>query len=146
MVAHAGSGGVSLVIKPRPPLGWKEEVRFIAPWCGTVWLYLPLRGCGTCKEGPASLCKLNIFLANTCSQKKTFRKLACDHTAWCTHAWVPGCKWRIHFLHVLFSESRARYHLCCSFCCHRSTLPACLDTLPHNLHGHPSPYAQWLAF
>lgn len=58
-------------------------------YCSLVWhcvsLYASLGGCWTSKEGPASLTKLNIFLANTCCQKETFRKLAWDHTAWCTH-------------------------------------------------------------
>lgn len=31
-----------LVIKPRPPLAWKEEVVFIAPWCGSVCLHILL--------------------------------------------------------------------------------------------------------
>lgn len=63
-------------------------------YCSSVWhlvtLYPSLGGgCWTCKEGPASLPKPNIFLANTCCQKKTFRKLAWDHTACCTHGSLP---------------------------------------------------------
>lgn len=62
-------------------------------YCSLVWhcvtLYPSVGRCWTCKEGPASLPKLNIFLANTCCQKETFRKLAWDHTVWCTHGSLP---------------------------------------------------------
>lgn len=31
-----------LVMKPRPPVGWKEEVVIVTAWCGTVCLSILL--------------------------------------------------------------------------------------------------------
>lgn len=112
-------------------LGGKEEVLFITFCCVSL-----LGGCWTCREGPASLPEENICLGKYLLVKEDFKK-SCLGPQNLLHTWLPVCKWRIDFRHFRISELRASYHLCWSSpCCHRLTMPVCLDTLFHSRHGH----------
>lgn len=74
-----------LVVKPRPLVGWREEVMIVTPWCGTDSASCPRRVLNLERCSKQMFIRFNIFLANTCWQTQTFRNLAWDYTAWCTH-------------------------------------------------------------
>lgn len=103
----------------------------------SVTLYPPSGGCWTCKEGPASLPKLNIFLVNTCCQKETSRKLTLDLTAWCIHGSLPVREESISS--VFWVQSRARLSpVLLLLLLLQVYSAACLDTLLHNLRDRQS--------
>lgn len=76
----------SLVIKPRPPLGWKEEVVFIAPWCGSACLHILLwdMGAELAKKVQQAYTSWMFSWQVPVAKKGAYRKLAWEHPAWCT--------------------------------------------------------------
>lgn len=114
MVACAGSGDVSLTVKTRVPLGWKEKVMFTAPWrglCDSVSSFgtlLSLRG--RCSK-PEQAEHFQIpFISKYLLPKGSFEKAGLGaHRSPLVHTQIPSCRWGIHFPRVLVSDSRVRY-------------------------------------
>lgn len=137
----------SLVIKPRPPLGWKEEVVFIAPWCGSACLHILLwdMGAELAKKVQQAYTSW-MFSWQVPVAKKGLTEswpestqlgahvglclLVKDPFPLCSGLWIKG-KTSSVLLLLLLPQI------------HSVSLP---QHLPHSLRGRQARCAQWLAF